>query len=89
MAWGPKVSPDLVRCAAHIVLVFLLSAAAWIDIRHRIIPDLVTVPGVILGLMLVWLEPRVLLPVVSEVPRSFAAPLISADVLAWPGQRLQ
>ena len=73
------------RCAAHIVLAFLLAAAAWIDIRHRVIPDLVTVPGVILGLTVVWLEPGVLLPIASEVPRSFAAPLVSADVLAWYG----
>jgi DNA-binding Lrp family transcriptional regulator len=28
----------------------LLAAAAWIDIRHRVIPDCVTVPGVILQL---------------------------------------
>lgn len=76
---------EMARCAAHIVLAFLLAAAAWIDIRHRVIPDLVTVPGVILGLTAVWLEPGVLLPIASEVPRSFAAPLVSADVLAWHG----
>lgn len=75
----------LTRCFAHIVLAFLLAAAAWIDIRHRVIPDLVTVPGVILGLTVVWLEPGVLLPIASEVPRSFAAPLVSADVLGWYG----
>ena len=75
----------LARCAAHIVLAFLLVAAAWIDIRHRVIPDLITVPGVLMGLVAVWLDPEVLLPISAEVPRSFAPPLVSADVLGWHG----
>ena len=89
---GPAAGPDfgadtavLTRCAAHGVLGLLLAAAAWIDIRHRVIPDCVTVPGVILGLVVVWLMPDVLLPVGYEVPRSFAPPLIEADVLGWFG----
>jgi prepilin signal peptidase PulO-like enzyme (type II secretory pathway) len=75
----------LMRCAAHAVLGLLLAAAAWIDIRHRVIPDCVTVPGVLLGLVVVWLMPDVLLPVECEVPRSFAPPLLEADVLGWFG----
>ena len=75
----------LIRCAAHAVLGLLLAAAAWIDIRHRVIPDCVTVPGVILGLVVVWLSPDVLLPVGCEVPRSFAPPRLEADVLGWFG----
>ena len=89
---GPAAGPDsgadaavLTRCAAHGVLGLLLAAAAWIDIRHRVIPDCVTVPGVILGLVVVWLMPDVLLPVGCEVPRSFAPPLLEADVLGWFG----
>jgi len=89
---GPAAAPDsgadaavLARCAAHGVLGLLLAAAAWIDIRHRVIPDCVTVPGVILGLVVVWLMPDVLLPVGCEVPRSFAPPLLEADVLGWFG----
>ena len=75
----------LARYAAHAVLGLLLAAAAWIDIRHRVIPDCVTVPGVTLGLVAVWLMPDVLLPVGCEVPRSFAPPLLEADVLGWCG----
>jgi prepilin signal peptidase PulO-like enzyme (type II secretory pathway) len=75
----------LSRCAAHAVLGLLLAAAAWIDIRHRVIPDCVTVPGVLLGLVVVWLAPDVLLPVGCEVPRSFASPLLETDVLGWFG----
>ena len=75
----------LSRYVAHAVLGLLLAAAAWIDIRYRVIPDCVTVPGVILGLLVVWLVPDVLLPVGCEVPRSFAPPLLEADVLGWFG----
>lgn len=73
------------RCIAHTVLGLLLAAAAWIDIRYRVIPDCVTVPGVLLGLVVVWLVPDVLLPIGCEVPRSFAPPLLEADVLGWYG----
>jgi len=73
------------RCIAHASLGLLLAAAAWIDIRYRVIPDCVTVPGVLLGLAVVWLVPDVLLPIGCEVPRSFAPPLLEADVLGWYG----
>jgi prepilin signal peptidase PulO-like enzyme (type II secretory pathway) len=81
----PFAAAALARCAAHAVLGLLLAAAAWIDIRHRVIPDCVTVPGVMLGLLVVWLVPDVLLPVGCEVPRSFAQPLLEPDVLGWYG----
>lgn len=73
------------RCAAHAMLGLLLAAAAWIDIRYRVIPDCVTVPGVLLGLVVVWLVPDVLLPIGCDVPRSFAPPLVELDVLGWYG----
>jgi prepilin signal peptidase PulO-like enzyme (type II secretory pathway) len=83
----------LVRAAAHGVLGLLLAAATWIDLRHRVIPDAITVPGVLGGLAWVTAWPRSLLPVAREVPRSFAEPLLEADVLGltgplqgpWPG----
>lgn len=90
MVYGNAVSAPadnavVVRYAAHAALGLLLAAAAWIDIRHRVIPDCVTVPGVLLGLFVVWLAPDVLLPVGCEVPRSFAPPLLEGDVLGWYG----
>ena len=75
----------LLRWAAHGMLFWLLAAAAWIDARLRVIPDAVTVPGVIVGLGCLWLVPDVLLPVACEEPRSFAPPLAVPDVLAWWG----
>lgn len=69
------------RYAAHVVLFTLLAAATWIDFRHRVIPDCITVPGVLLGLMATSLEPAVLLPTARDIERTYAAPLLAADVL--------
>ena len=74
-----------VRAFAHLIVVWLLAAATWIDFRQRVIPDWITLPGVLAGLAAVWTYPRILLPVTVEVPRSFAAPAMQADVLAWYG----
>jgi len=84
-AWTLAHGAVLARYAAHAMLGLLLAAAAWIDIRHRVIPDCVTVPGVLLGLAVVWLVPDVLLPIGCEVSRSFAPPLLETDVLGWFG----
>lgn len=77
------------RWLAHAVLVALLAAATWIDLEQRVIPDWITLPGVLAGLAAVWAVPQVLLPIGVEVPRSFAAPTIEADVLAWFGGLMQ
>ncbi|MGB8853019.1 MAG: A24 family peptidase [Pirellulales bacterium] len=69
------------RYIAHVVLMTLLAAATWIDFRHRVIPDCITVPGVLLGLMATTVEPATLLPVGHEVMRSYAAPLVAPDLL--------
>ncbi|MEI6240896.1 MAG: A24 family peptidase [Planctomycetia bacterium] len=75
----------LMRSLAHLGLLWLLAASTWIDLRQRVIPDWITLPGVLVGLVAVWTWPRLLLPVVVEVPRSFAAPAMQADVLGWYG----
>jgi len=73
------------RYLGHVVLFWFLAAATWIDLRQRVIPDWITVPGALVGLAHAWAWPRALLPVALEVPRSFATPSIQADVLAWYG----
>jgi len=76
----------LSRYAAHLMLFSLLAAATWTDLRRRVIPDEITAPGLLLGLGWLSLHPDVLLPVATEAPRSFAAPLLEPDVLgAWGG----
>ena len=73
------------RCLAHMVLFWLLAAATWIDMRQRVIPDWITIPGVLAGLLVVWGFPDALLPVAVEVPRSFATPALEPDVLGFLG----
>jgi len=75
----------LCRYAAHLALCWLLAAATWIDLRQRVIPDWITVPGAIAGLLCTWGWPAILLPIAGEVPRSFAAPRLEADVLGFLG----
>ena len=75
----------VMRFAAHAVLAGLLMTAAWIDLRHRVIPDIVTVPGVLVGLAWMALAPDSLLPVIRDVPRSFAPPEEVLDVLGGAG----
>ena len=70
------------RAAGHLVFFWLLAAAAWVDIRYRVIPDIITTPGVVVGLLGTWLLPTILLPVVILSPRSFAAAEASTDLLA-------
>jgi prepilin signal peptidase PulO-like enzyme (type II secretory pathway) len=69
------------RLVAHLSLFAFLAAASWIDLRHRVIPDAVTVPGVLAGLAWNASLPATLLPVGRAVERSFAPPTIEADVL--------
>lgn len=77
-----------VRHAAHLVLAGLLVAAAWVDLRYRVIPDVITMPGALLGLLWTAADPTILMPVPHEVARSFAAPRIEWDQLgAFGGLR--
>ena len=77
--------PLVARYAAHVILFALLSAASWVDLRHRVIPDVITMPGVLAGLVCVTFAPGTLLPIAVEVPRSFAPPLLEPDVLGLCG----
>jgi prepilin signal peptidase PulO-like enzyme (type II secretory pathway) len=73
------------RYAAHMMLMLLLAAAAWVDLRHRVIPDQITVPGVLGGLAWNALLPGTLLPIATYVERSYATPEVKLDVLTVAG----
>jgi prepilin signal peptidase PulO-like enzyme (type II secretory pathway) len=73
------------RCAAHAILFLFLAAAAWVDLRHRVIPDAITVPGVLAGLVWNTVFPFTLLPIATLVERSFAPPEVRSDVLSIAG----
>lgn len=87
-AWWLEVvigGGSMLRAAGHLVLLTLLAAATWIDLRYRVIPDLITLPGVLVGLMAVWLIPDLLPPIPVELSRSYAAPLLVDDLLGASG----
>ena len=83
---GPSVSsPALfVRALGHILFFWFLAAAAWVDIRYRVIPDVITTPGVLCGLVALVIFPGILLPIPVIIERSFAPATLTADFLvAW------
>jgi len=83
-----SVAALLARWASHCLFFTLLAAATWVDMRYRVIPDEITVTGVVLGLVAACLLPDPLLPVGWEQERSFAPPAILPDVLgAFGGLR--
>lgn len=67
---------------AHAVLAWFMLAATFIDIDDRIIPDEVTVPGTLLGLILVTFAPMALLP---QVTTPAAPPLVGQQLLTPAG----
>ena len=72
------------RAWGHFIFFWFLAAAAWIDIRYRVIPDVITTPGVVCGLIALAIFPEILLPVPVVTERSFAAATLAADFLvAW------
>ncbi len=83
---GPSsTSPALLtRACGHLIFFWFLAAAAWVDIRYRVIPDIITTPGVVSGLIALAIFPEILLPVPVITERSFAAATLTADFLvAW------
>jgi leader peptidase (prepilin peptidase)/N-methyltransferase len=71
---GPGVEPGLAllgvmhtQLFSHLLLIWLMGLASWIDIDERVIPDSITVPGAMLGLLLAALMPNSLPPVIALV----------------------
>ena len=68
---------------AHVVLFCFMLTAFWIDADEMTIPDGVTIPGTILGLIMVVLWPYALLPQVNE-SGPFGLPAASSVWLTSP-----
>ncbi|MFC1757597.1 prepilin peptidase [Planctomycetota bacterium] len=72
--------------AAHFTLIALMIVATFIDMDEKIIPDQITVPGTLLGLLIATLLPESLLPVWNplSIPPIVASPLTATEPFAWP-----
>ncbi len=87
----PAILPNNVMLAtirheqflAHAVLLCFMLVATWIDIDETNIPDGITVPCTLLGLLIVSLWPYALLPQVNS-GGPWGAPVISAVWLTSP-----
>jgi leader peptidase (prepilin peptidase) / N-methyltransferase len=65
------------QLASHVVLFCLMMAAAFIDIDEKIVPDEITVPGTVFGLIIATLVPISHLP---DVAVRAAAPVVGVSI---------
>jgi len=72
----------------HIVLAWLMLVASLIDADERLIPDEITVPGTMLGILAATIYPFAMLPVLWELPdgRPFVGFLHVASPHPWPAE---
>lgn len=100
----PRIAPPpfplsllLAQYAGHVMLIALMLVATFIDFDEKTIPDAITVPGALLGLVLFTLVPAAAPPVVQATisgpwqvaPLLFTAPNAWPESLdAWPGLAL-
>jgi len=89
----PRVVPPpfpasllIVQYAGHVLLMALMLVATFIDFDEKTIPDAITVPGALLGLVLFTLAPAAALPVVQVTIRGqwHVAPLLLTAPNPWP-----
>lgn len=60
LVWVTRIH---LQCAAHLVLGCFMLLATMVDIREKLIPDAITVPGTLLGLLAAAVAPHSLLPI--------------------------
>jgi len=97
LVWGgngvPRVSEGVVHAVflSHVILISLMVAASFIDIDEKIIPDEITVPGTLLGLLLATLLPMSLLPHVAirDVPPVVGELVVAPVEAEGPGLYLE
>jgi prepilin signal peptidase PulO-like enzyme (type II secretory pathway) len=76
----PELLPVLhLEFASHVVLIALMLVASLIDADEKIIPDAVTIPGALVGLLLAAAWPMSLLPDVMQVRTDFFLRLTSPN----------
>ena len=74
--------PLHVQFLSHAILILLMTAATFIDFDEQTIPDAITIPGTILGLVLAAALPASLLPI-AAAPGA-VTPLLVNSPNPWP-----
>src|SRR5690606_38676270 len=67
---------------AHAILISLMAVATFIDFDEKTIPDWITIPGTVMGLLLAALLPKSLLPI--NLAQTIDVLLITSP-RPWPG----
>lgn len=71
--------------ASHATLIFLMLIASLVDLDEKIIPDSITIPGTLVGIMFAALAPRSLLPdVVLGASGPAWRPITLVSPHEWP-----
>ena len=80
----------LATFCSHALVIALMAAASFIDIDEKIIPDEITVPGTLLGLLLATLAPASLLPHVDvrQTLPALGEPLELPNGVLQPGNTM-
>lgn len=69
---------------SHLILISLMLVATFIDFDEKTIPDAITVPGTLLGLILAAVLPWSQLPVAAGPPPPAVKPLWLTSTQDWP-----
>jgi prepilin signal peptidase PulO-like enzyme (type II secretory pathway) len=85
----PAITPAELHAQyfSHLVLISLMTVATFIDFDEKTIPDAITVPGLLMGLLLAALLPGFQLPIVSIQPPPGAITIENLRLtspLSWP-----
>jgi prepilin signal peptidase PulO-like enzyme (type II secretory pathway) len=86
-AAGPAFDPWLLHAQflAHAILIALMIVATFIDFDEKTIPDAITLPGTLAGLILMAAWPAAAPPVLRLSPAGASlAPLLMTSPLDWP-----
>jgi leader peptidase (prepilin peptidase) / N-methyltransferase len=86
-SFGPGIFPILhMEYAAHMLLISLMIVASLIDVDEKTIPDAITVPGTLLGLLLAAVLPCSLLPDIFPIGKgaAYLTFLHAASPPDWP-----
>lgn len=90
-ALTPRVAmpldPKMLHCqfVSHFILFSLMAVATFIDFDEKTIPDAITFPGTLLGLLLMTLLPAAALPVLQrDPPPPSIGHLLMTSPASWP-----
>lgn len=82
---APPPELTTIQFLSHAILIWLMTVATFIDFDEKTIPDLITIPGTLLGLLLTTIYPTALPPIIFFTwPNAVLQPLWITAAKSWP-----